>query len=148
MTAHQKPNLGVVTISQLVNGIRFPFLINLEAFSNSLCRGPCISRAVQREAPCSRRKQDKNCFLFVFEARAAVISEPLDLIRYFTSGTTGKPKAVAIPHHAVIANVIQNAAFTRLNDPILSRNAARYRKGDVNLGVLPMFRASRNTSCY
>ncbi|QRW06027.1 AMP binding enzyme [Ceratobasidium sp. AG-Ba] len=57
----------------------------------------------------------------------------------FSSGTTGKPKAVAIPHHAVIANVIQNAAFVRLNDPDLPSDLARYRRGDVNLGVLPMF---------
>ncbi|ELU44361.1 phenylacetyl-CoA ligase [Rhizoctonia solani AG-1 IA] len=56
------------------------------------------------------------------------------------NGTTGKPKAVAIPHQAVIANVIQNAAFVRLNDPTLPLEKARYRKGDVNLGVLPMFR--------
>ncbi|CAE7209894.1 unnamed protein product [Rhizoctonia solani] len=57
----------------------------------------------------------------------------------FSSGTTGRPKAVAIPHHAVIANVIQNAAFVRLNDPDLPIEQARFRKGDVNLGVLPMF---------
>lgn len=57
----------------------------------------------------------------------------------FSSGTTGKPKAVAIPHHAVIANVIQTAAFVRLNDSTLPPELARYRKGDVNLGVLPMF---------
>lgn len=62
---------------------------------------------------------------------------------FLTSGTTGKPKAVAIPHHSVIANVIQNAAFTRLNDPTLSPDHARFRKGDVNLGVLPMFRLNR-----
>lgn len=59
---------------------------------------------------------------------------------YLVSGTTGKPKAVAIPHYSVIANVIQNAAFTRLNDPTLAHKEARYRKGDVNLAVLPMFR--------
>ncbi|QRV82003.1 AMP binding enzyme [Ceratobasidium sp. AG-Ba] len=57
----------------------------------------------------------------------------------FSSGTTGKPKAVVIPHYSVISNVIQNAAFVKLNDPTLSISKARYRKGDVNLGVLPMF---------
>ncbi|CUA71013.1 isoleucyl-tRNA synthetase [Rhizoctonia solani] len=57
----------------------------------------------------------------------------------FSSGTTGRPKAVAIPHHAVIANVIQNAAFVKLNDSTLPDEKARFRKGDVNLGVLPMF---------
>jgi hypothetical protein len=51
---------------------------------------------------------------------------------------------VAIPHHAVIANIIQNAAFVRLNDPTLSLDKARYRKGDVNLGVLPLFRESQD----
>ncbi|KAF8701570.1 acetyl-CoA synthetase, partial [Rhizoctonia solani] len=57
----------------------------------------------------------------------------------FSSGTTGRPKAVAVSHHGVIADVIQSAAFVRLNDPTLPLEQARYRKGDVNLGVLPMF---------
>jgi acyl-CoA synthetase (AMP-forming)/AMP-acid ligase II len=68
----------------------------------------------------------------------------LDTKHGLNSGTTGKPKAVAIPHHAVIANVIQNAAFVRLNDPTLAPDRARYRKGDVNLSVLPLFRESQN----
>lgn len=57
----------------------------------------------------------------------------------FSSGTTGKPKAVAIPHHSVIANVIQTAAHNKLMDPTLTRKTARYRRGDVSLAVLPMF---------
>ncbi|KAG9118429.1 hypothetical protein FRC07_007067 [Ceratobasidium sp. 392] len=57
----------------------------------------------------------------------------------FSSGTTGKPKAVAIPHHSVIANVIQTAAHTKVTDPTLTRQTARYRPGDVAIAVLPMF---------
>ncbi|KAG8695152.1 hypothetical protein FRC08_008005 [Ceratobasidium sp. 394] len=57
----------------------------------------------------------------------------------FSSGTTGKPKAVAIPHHSVIANVIQTAAHTKTMDPTLTRQTARYRLGDVAMAVLPMF---------
>ncbi|CAE6481130.1 unnamed protein product [Rhizoctonia solani] len=57
----------------------------------------------------------------------------------FSSGTTGKPKAVAIPHHSVIANVLQKAKYNRITDPTLSRKASRYRRGDVAMAVLPMF---------
>ncbi|KAJ1299507.1 hypothetical protein OPQ81_006105 [Rhizoctonia solani] len=57
----------------------------------------------------------------------------------FSSGTTGKPKAVAIPHHSIIANVLQKAKHNRITDPTLSRKVARYRRGDVAMAVLPMF---------
>ncbi|CAE6467638.1 unnamed protein product [Rhizoctonia solani] len=57
----------------------------------------------------------------------------------FSSGTTGKPKAVAIPHHSVIANVLQKAKYNRITDPTLSHKTARYRRGDVAIAVLPMF---------
>lgn len=56
------------------------------------------------------------------------------------SGTTGKPKAVAIPHHSILANVLQKAAYNRLMDPTLTSKTARYRRGDVAMAVLPMFR--------
>lgn len=57
----------------------------------------------------------------------------------FSSGTTGKPKAVAIPHHSVIANVLQKATYNKLADTTLSPKKARYRRGDVAMAVLPMF---------
>ncbi|KAG8214731.1 hypothetical protein J3R82DRAFT_9819 [Butyriboletus roseoflavus] len=56
----------------------------------------------------------------------------------FSSGTTGRPKvwilkhsrkAVAIPHFAPIANVIQLAAHHRVNDP--SWEGQRFRPGDI-----------------
>ncbi|CAE7221755.1 unnamed protein product [Rhizoctonia solani] len=57
----------------------------------------------------------------------------------FSSGTTGKPKAVAIAHHSVLANVLQKAKFNKITDPTLTRKTARYRRGDVAIAVLPMF---------
>ncbi|KZP31139.1 phenylacetyl-CoA ligase [Athelia psychrophila] len=47
----------------------------------------------------------------------------------FSSGTTGKPKAVAITHYAVIANIIQMAVHQK----------GRFQPGDVSLAVLPFF---------
>ncbi|KAH0832171.1 hypothetical protein J3R83DRAFT_13084 [Lanmaoa asiatica] len=47
----------------------------------------------------------------------------------FSSGTTGRPKAVAIPHYAPIANVIQLAAHNRVNDP--DWEDQRFRPGDI-----------------
>ncbi|KAF8558345.1 acetyl-CoA synthetase-like protein [Imleria badia] len=56
----------------------------------------------------------------------------------FSSGTTGRPKAVAIPHYAPIANVIQLAAHHRVNDP--NWEDQRFRQGDICCAVLPLYR--------
>ncbi|RDB15263.1 4-coumarate--CoA ligase-like 7 [Hypsizygus marmoreus] len=57
----------------------------------------------------------------------------------FSSGTTGKPKAVAIPHFAVIANVIQIAAHNNVNKDYCAFEDQRYRPGDVAIAVLPFY---------
>lgn len=49
----------------------------------------------------------------------------------FSSGTTGRPKAVAIPHFAVVANLIQMAAQCRVNEDYAPWSERRYRVGDV-----------------
>ncbi|KAF7365573.1 hypothetical protein MVEN_00430700 [Mycena venus] len=57
-----------------------------------------------------------------------------------SSGTTGVPKMAAIPHAAIIANILQNAAHDAGTDemtvPIMER---RFRPGDVSLAALPFF---------
>ncbi|KAG6911586.1 hypothetical protein DXG01_011889 [Tephrocybe rancida] len=55
----------------------------------------------------------------------------------FSSGTTGKPKAVAIAHYSVIANVVQMVTHTKLNDP--SHRNKHFAPGDVAVAVLPFF---------
>ncbi|KAI0080345.1 amp dependent CoA ligase [Panus rudis PR-1116 ss-1] len=57
----------------------------------------------------------------------------------FSSGTTGRPKAVAIPHYAVIANVIQMAVHSKANEEYTSWEERRYRPGDVTYSVLPFY---------
>ncbi|KAH9964240.1 amp dependent CoA ligase [Russula dissimulans] len=58
-----------------------------------------------------------------------------------SSGTSGPPKAVAIPHHSVIANILQVRAHnyvveTKANIP---QDQWRYRPGDIITGVIPFF---------
>ncbi|KAK0481631.1 amp dependent CoA ligase [Armillaria novae-zelandiae] len=53
----------------------------------------------------------------------------------FSSGTTGKAKAVEIPHRSIVANVLQSTAhMSGDRDP-----HKRIMPGDVSLGVLPFF---------
>lgn len=57
----------------------------------------------------------------------------------WSSGTTGNPKAVAIPHRALIANIIQMAAHNQVDRSCGHRDNRSYRPGDVALGVLPFY---------
>ncbi|KAF9005399.1 hypothetical protein BDQ17DRAFT_346272 [Cyathus striatus] len=52
----------------------------------------------------------------------------------WSSGTTGKPKAVAISHYAFIANIIQMAVHNHVGS-----DHSPYRPGDIALGALPFF---------
>lgn len=48
----------------------------------------------------------------------------------FSSGTTGRPKAVAIPHYSVIANTVQMAVHGKVNENYAPWEERRYRPGD------------------
>ncbi|KAI0672229.1 phenylacetyl-CoA ligase [Trametes maxima] len=55
----------------------------------------------------------------------------------FSSGTTGKPKAVAISHYNVISDLIQFATFGGVNQNYAPPEEQRFRPGDIASGVLP-----------
>ncbi|KAL0581189.1 hypothetical protein V5O48_000879 [Marasmius crinis-equi] len=57
----------------------------------------------------------------------------------FSSGTTGKPKGVAIPHISVITNVIQFHAHHKVDEDYTTWDERRFRPGDVAIGVLPFY---------
>ncbi|KZT09094.1 amp dependent CoA ligase [Laetiporus sulphureus 93-53] len=54
-----------------------------------------------------------------------------------SSGTTGRPKAVCIPHHSPIANVIQMAHLA--NQQIAPWEKRAYRPGDIAMALLPFY---------
>ncbi|KAH9915887.1 amp dependent CoA ligase [Fomitopsis serialis] len=55
----------------------------------------------------------------------------------FSSGTTGLPKAVKIPHYSVISNVIQIASYCQADT--LPPHQRKIRPGDVGIAVLPFY---------
>ncbi|KAG7088258.1 hypothetical protein E1B28_012272 [Marasmius oreades] len=57
----------------------------------------------------------------------------------FSSGTTGKPKGVAIPHLSPITNVIQARVHNKVGENYTSWDDQRYRAGDVAMAVLPFY---------
>ncbi|KZT59529.1 acetyl-CoA synthetase-like protein [Calocera cornea HHB12733] len=56
-----------------------------------------------------------------------------------SSGTTGLPKAVEVPHRAVLAVVLQIARHCRANGPLGEGEEKWVRPGDRVLGVLPFY---------
>ncbi|KAG2121568.1 hypothetical protein BD769DRAFT_1361304 [Suillus cothurnatus] len=54
----------------------------------------------------------------------------------FSSGTTGRPKAVAIPHYSPIANIIQLATHHKVGEEYTEQ---RFKPGDVCCAVLPLY---------
>ncbi|EJT97429.1 phenylacetyl-CoA ligase [Dacryopinax primogenitus] len=57
----------------------------------------------------------------------------------FSSGTTGLPKAIAIAHRNLIANVLQVAMHERLTERGLRGDDRFALPGDACMGVLPMY---------
>ncbi|KAI0314769.1 amp dependent CoA ligase [Amylostereum chailletii] len=57
----------------------------------------------------------------------------------FSSGTTGKPKAVAISHYSPIANIISMSQHHKVNSDPRPLEQQRFRPGDVAVAVLPFF---------
>ncbi|KAI0648758.1 acetyl-CoA synthetase-like protein [Trametes meyenii] len=58
---------------------------------------------------------------------------------FFSSSTTGKPKAVMISHYSVIANVLQMRQYADRRDAGKPIEQRRYAPGDRVLGLLPLY---------
>ncbi|KAK0486499.1 phenylacetyl-CoA ligase [Armillaria novae-zelandiae] len=58
---------------------------------------------------------------------------------FFSSGTTGKPKAVALSHYAVIANILQMTAHQRKDGKSRGPEKWALLAEDVITGLLPFF---------
>ncbi|KAG6372892.1 hypothetical protein JVT61DRAFT_7328 [Boletus reticuloceps] len=76
-----------------------------------------------------------------FQERVLQLGEGKTKVAFlnFSSGTTGRPKAIAIAHYAPIANVIQLAAHHRVNDP--NWEGQRFKPGDIccaGMGLMPI----------
>nr|WHF58352.1 4-coumarate:CoA ligase [Ganoderma lucidum] len=52
----------------------------------------------------------------------------------FSSGTTGKPKAVMISHYGLVANIVQVAQYIQVHDGNVPPKSRHFRVGDVSLG--------------
>ncbi|KAI0772846.1 amp dependent CoA ligase [Trametes elegans] len=57
----------------------------------------------------------------------------------FSSGTTGRPKAVMIPHYSVLANVVQLAHYTQAKNESRPFDLQRHHPGGKVLAVLPFY---------
>ncbi|KAF8843210.1 acetyl-CoA synthetase-like protein [Paxillus ammoniavirescens] len=57
----------------------------------------------------------------------------------FSSGTSGKPKAVMIPHYGPIVNTIQMALHNKVNQNYCAWEDQRFRPGDSAAGMLPFY---------
>lgn len=67
---------------------------------------------------------------------------------FFSSGTTGRPKAVMIPHYAVIANVVQMKQYADIHDKGTPIEKQRYAPGDRVLGGMCSKANSREVNAY
>ncbi|RDX52628.1 acetyl-CoA synthetase-like protein [Lentinus brumalis] len=59
----------------------------------------------------------------------------------FSSGTTGKPKAVMITHYSIIANLVQIVQYLDLNNESVPIERKMYRPGSVSLAIVPFYHA-------
>ncbi|KZT65405.1 acetyl-CoA synthetase-like protein [Daedalea quercina L-15889] len=79
------------------------------------------------------RKKYPECRLKKGEAKTKIA------VLCYSSGTTGKPKAVAVSHYNLICNIVQIATTLRVNENYAPVEEIRFRPGDRCAAVLPLY---------
>ncbi|KAF8073410.1 hypothetical protein FPV67DRAFT_744283 [Lyophyllum atratum] len=124
-------NIATVLSAARLAGLPSDRVILIDQLNHNEPRIPNVHGLIQ--AGLKQSLEFQQCILDPGEGKRKVA------LLSWSSGTTGKPKAVAIPHHSLIANIIQMAAHNQVDEVHSSRGNRGYRPGGVALGVLPFY---------
>ncbi|KAK0188049.1 phenylacetyl-CoA ligase [Armillaria mellea] len=138
-------------ISKAVLIITHPDTLNIAVSAAEAINGGVLLDRIVLLGARTQSNPSNSSYVTLHELVALGLSKPLTYIEHkisgktklaflsFSSGTTGKPKAVAIPHFSVITNVIQMTIHNRVSEEYTSWEDRRYRPGDIAMCVLPLY---------
>ncbi|OCH94731.1 phenylacetyl-CoA ligase [Obba rivulosa] len=106
-------------------------LFDAPSSSNIPASHPVLSNLIQDGLKLEAQFEEKRLNAGDAKSKVAFLS--------FSSGTSGLPKATAISHYALIANVIQRAVHNKVNEEYVQLDEQRFRPGDISAAVLPLF---------
>ncbi|KAF8142962.1 amp dependent CoA ligase [Mycena galopus ATCC 62051] len=126
-----EPFLGTVTGAAEAVGLPLTAIILIDDPKNASKTYPTLSFLVSEGQSSTAEVPNLKLTPGGGKSKAALL--------FFSSGTTGKPKAVMLPHYAVIANIVQMAALQRDNGKPRGSEQWALLPGEIVTGVLPFF---------